>query len=94
MVEQGEILRIEGLSFLTIVISKNAYNHEEKVLVCPIIKKEPKATLKIKMDNGWVICDDIHRIDLSVRGFQRKGRVGLGKMMMIIDRVQSLFDCY
>lgn len=38
-VEQGALLKVEGLAHPVIVVSNNFFNQSGKVIVCPILKK-------------------------------------------------------
>lgn len=38
-IEQGDLLKIEGLPHPVIVVSNNYFNQSGKAIVCPIVKK-------------------------------------------------------
>ncbi|MCR5651193.1 MAG: type II toxin-antitoxin system PemK/MazF family toxin [Lachnospiraceae bacterium] len=96
MVEQGEILKIEGLKFRkTVVVSKDTYNKTGTVVVCPIVSEDPDCTLKQRIgENEYVICDNMKVTDLNARRFNSVGRVSYPSLIRICDMIQSVFDYY
>lgn len=93
MVEQGEILKLEGIKHEALVVSKDRYNESGNIIVCGIADKpvNPAICFPISEDK-YAICDDMRKLDLRCREFSVKGRVSLAHMIQIIDRLQSLFD--
>ena len=95
MVEQGDILKIKGLKYKVLVVSKNLFNESGHAIVCPLITYESTATLSYRIDDDtYVLCDNMRQLDLSTKNYSVKGRLSLGHMIHIIDRIQSLFDYY
>jgi mRNA-degrading endonuclease toxin of MazEF toxin-antitoxin module len=95
MVEQGDILKMEGINHSALVISKNLYNTSGHVIVCPIISDDTASTLSYPIGSGmYVQCDNLRHLDISKRRYSVKDRIPLIHMINIIDRVQSLFDYY
>ncbi len=96
MVEQGDILKIEGIRFKkTVVVSKDTYNKTGVVIVCPIVSEDPDCTLKLRInENEYVICDNVKVMDLNVRRFNPVGRVSYPELIRISDMIQSIFDYY
>ncbi len=96
MVEQGDIIKIEGLKFQkTVVVSKDTYNTTGTVVVCPIVSEDPECTLKQRIDeNEYVICDNMKVTDLNTRRFHTVGRVSYPNLIRICDMLQSIFDYY
>ena len=93
MVEQGEILEIEGLTMPALVVSKNLFNESGKAIVCPIIEGSTSVTLSFPIDDGrYVLCDSIRLLDIESRGYTQKGRIPLAQIIQITDRIQSIFD--
>ena len=95
MVEQGDIVKTAGIEQPLLVVSSNAYNKAGTMIVCPIVKAAGNETLRVfvetKQISGHVLCDDMKRLDLKTRGFTVKGNVGIAKMIIILDMIQSLF---
>lgn len=95
MVEQGEIIRVEGIEWPCVVVSKNQYNKSDHVIVCPITKQKD-ATLGYKVSvgniSGFVQCDNLRMFDLTKRHVLSKDRVSMFDMIQILSRVNALFD--
>ena len=95
MVEQGDILKVEGIKSLVIVISNNRINASNRVIVCPISQVTTPPTLSVPLDDGnTAICDTVVQLDLEARGYSKKGRVPLSKLILMVDMVESMMDCY
>ena len=93
MVEQGEIIKIEGIKIPALVVSKNLFNESGKVIVCPVIEGSSSATLSFPIDDDrYVLCDSIRQLDIKSRGFTQNGRIPLAQVIQITDRIQSIFD--
>ena len=45
MVEQGHIIKIEGIKYPALVVSRNLYNESGRVIVCPVVSEDTGATL-------------------------------------------------
>ena len=98
MVEQGDIIKIEGIDSLALVISKNTYNHSEKAIVCPVINKSRESTFEIEfeIDNKkkYVVCDNVKQLDLKSRFYSNKGRISLSKLIQVVDLLEAIIDYY
>ncbi|MBR5376995.1 MAG: type II toxin-antitoxin system PemK/MazF family toxin [Lachnospiraceae bacterium] len=96
MVEQGDIIKIEGINFdRTVVVSKDTYNKTGTVVVCPVVSKDPDCTLKVRIsEDEYVICDNMKVTDLNARRFHSVGRVTYPELIRICDMIQSIFDYY
>ena len=95
MVEQGDIIKIQGIQQSALVVSKNLFNRTGHVIVCPVVSEDTSATLAYPIDTDlYVLCDNLRQLDIDSRGYSVKGRVSLADMVNIIARVQSLFDYY
>ncbi len=95
MVEQGDIIKIDGIKYPALVVSRNLFNRSGRVIVCPVISEATDATLAYPIGfDTYVLCDNLRQLDLGSRSFSVKDRVSLAGMINIIDRVQSLFDYY
>ena len=92
-IEQGMILKIEGISHLVLVVSNDTINQTGCVVVCPVYVPEVTPTLSVPLENGMsVVCDTIRQLDLAVRRYAYPEKVSLAKVIQITDRVQSMFD--
>ena len=95
MVEQGDLIRIEGIKHTALVVSKNTFNESGRAVVCPVLKEDKKATLSYSVgDNQFVLCDNPRQLDIESRRYSVIGRISLAHMIKIIDRLQSIFDYY
>ena len=93
MVEQGEIIKIEGIKTPALVVSKSIFNESGKVIVCPIVEGISSATLSFSIDDDrCVLCDSIRLLDIKSRGYTQKGLIPLAQVIQITDRIQSIFD--
>ena len=93
---QGDILKIENIKHPVLVVSKDFFNSSGAVIGCPVIKDSIAGPLHIWMsveDNeGYIQCEKLALLDLSVRGYKRIGRLPLAEMINISDAIQSIFE--
>lgn len=95
-VHQGDILKIEKITNLVLVTSKDFFNQTGEIIGCPIFKESNIGPLhiEIKTDEvyGIVQCEKLRLLDLSVRGFSRIDRVAIADSINITDAIQGIFD--
>ena len=93
---QGDLLKIENIRHPVLVVSKDFFNSSGAVIGCPVIKDSIAGPLHIWMsveDNeGYIQCEKLALLDLSVRGYKRIGRLPLAEMINISDAIQSIFE--
>ncbi len=93
---QGDILKIENIRHPVLVVSKDFFNSSGAVIGCPVVKDSMAGPLHIWMsveDNeGYIQCEKLALLDLSVRGYKRIGRLPLAEMINISDAIQSIFE--
>lgn len=93
---QGDILKIENIRHPVLVVSKDFFNSSGAVIGCPVIKDSIAGPLHIWMsveDNeGYIQCEKLALLDLSVRGYKRIGRLPRAEMINISDAIQSIFE--
>jgi mRNA-degrading endonuclease toxin of MazEF toxin-antitoxin module len=95
MVEQGDIIKIDGIKNTALVVSKNLFNESGHAILCPIMTGSLPSTLSYSIDEDkYVLCDNMRQIDIESRGYSVTGRVPLAHLINIVDRIQSLFDYY
>ena len=96
IVEQGDLLKIEGLSHPVIVVSNNFFNQSGKAVVCPILKKVQEGPLHVRLNDapieGYVLCEQVRYVDLSARLFSKLSSTHYYDIMDISDAVMSMFD--
>ena len=95
-INQGDILKIDGIKMPVLVVSKDIFNKTGEIIGCPIyIDGEPGAVhIKINTDyvSGCVQCEKMALLDMNVRGYSKKGRLHMPEIIDITDAIQSIFD--
>ena len=95
-IEQGDLLKIEGLPHPVIVVSNNYFNQSGKAIVCPIVKKAVPGPRHIEMKEteveGYVLCEQVRYLDLAARRFSRLTATHYFDIMDISDAVASIFE--
>ena len=96
LVHQGDVLKIEKINHPVLVVSKDFFNTTEEIIGCPIYKISTPGPLHISISSeeveGYVQCEKIALLDLSVRGFEKIDRVSIGDIMNITDAIQGIFE--
>ncbi len=94
--EQGDLLKIAGIKYPVIVVSNDFFNQSGKVIVCPIVQEAQEGPLHIPIKDspvsGYVLCEQVRFLDLSVRHFSRLSASHYFDVMDISDAVISMFD--
>lgn len=98
--EQGDVLRINGISWPVIVVSNNRFNEIGEVIVCPILNKGSANAIHLPVTvsstigeiKGLVICEQVRHLDLNNRRFSRIGTLFLCEYLDIADTLSALFD--
>ena len=95
-VEQGDILKIEGIRYPVIVVSNNFFNQSGKAIVCPILKSAAPGPLHIELKDssvdGVVLCEQVRYLDLDVRCYSRLSQSHYFDTMDISDAVSGMFE--
>ncbi len=95
-IDQGDIIKAEGLKGLYLIVSKNFFNMTEQAILCPIVDDASPDPLHImiKTDEivGTVLCEQMRMVDLRYRGFKRIGRIPYEVVMDVTDAIQGIFD--
>lgn len=95
-IEQGDLLKISGIKYPVIVVSNGFFNQSGKVIVCPIVSQAEEGPLHIQLKDssvkGYVICEQVRYLDLSVRPFSKLSGIHYFDIMDISDAVISMFD--
>lgn len=93
---QGDILKIEGIRYPVLVVSKDFFNASGEIIGCPIYANTTKSPLHIQVSTaetkGYVQCEKLTLLDLSVRGYKKTDALALEERMNIADAVQGIFD--
>lgn len=93
---QGDILIVEKIKDPVLVVSKDFFNVNRKVIGCPVFRYSEKSPLHIPIDTecvkGFVQCENMKLLDFSVRGFKKIGEIELLDRIEISDVIQGIFD--
>ena len=96
VINQGDILKIEGIKLPVMVVSKDFFNQSQEIIGCPVYKNGKPSALHIRIKTGNSIgivhCEKMALLDLSVRGFSISGRVDMSEIIDITDAIQGIFD--
>ena len=95
-VEQGDVIKVAGLNYPVMVVSNNFFNETGKAIVCPIVKNAVEGPLHIRLKEstveGYVLCEQVRYVDLTVRRFSKLGDAHYYNVMDISDAVMGMFD--
>lgn len=95
-IHQGDILKIEKIKHPVLVVSKDFFNTSGAVIGCPIIENSAAGPLHIWIDSeiakGYVHCENLKLLDLSVRGHKKLAQLPISEMMNLCDAIQGIFD--
>ena len=93
---QGDILKIEKIKHPVLVVSKDFFNTSGEIIGCPIIQDSTPGPLHIWMSTnetrGYIHCEKLALLDLSVRGYQKVDRLPFAEMINISDAIQGIFE--
>lgn len=96
ILHQGDILKIEKIKHPVLVVSKDFFNQSGEIIGCPIIRNSIPGPLHIwtaaEGTEGYIQCEKLALLDLSIRGHKRVGRLPLSERMNISDTIQGIFD--
>ncbi len=95
-INQGDVLRIEGISRPIFVASKNYFNEAGGIMGCPIYKDGPAGALHIEISigekKGYVICEKMTLIDVGKKKYSIICSADFRKKADIIDAIQGIFE--
>lgn len=93
---QGDILRIEKIKHPVLVVSKDFFNTSGEIIGCPIVARSKPGPLHIWMSTenakGYIHCEKLVLLDLSVRDYKKTDRLPISEMMNISDAIQGIFE--
>lgn len=96
MVEQGDILKLLGINFPVLVVSKEIYNKTNHIIACPLSDTDSSSLFSVSISadsfKGYAYIDNLKRIDLGERSYHVMGNVSLSQLIIIINMIQSIFD--
>ena len=95
-VRQGDLLKIGGLTYPVMVVSNDFFNASGRAIVCPILRDAAEGPLHIPLKGGpvegFVLCEQVRYVDLSVRSFSCLAEARYFDIMDISDAVMGMFD--
>ena len=95
-IQQGDVLKVGGLSYPMLVVSNGFFSQEGKVIACPIVRSAAEGPLHIKLKNspteGYVLCEQLKYIDLTVRRFSKLPASHYFDIIDISDAIMGIFD--
>ena len=95
-IEQGDLLKISGISHPVIVVSNDFFNREGKIIACPIVPEALEGSLHIRLKDspvsGYVLCEQVKYIDLANRRFSKISATHYFDVIDISDAVMGIFD--
>jgi len=93
---QGDILKVEHIKHLVFVASKDFFNTSNMIIGCPIVERIMPGPLHIWVSSndikGYVLCEELKLLDLSIRGYKKVGNLPIDEIMNITDAIQGIFD--
>lgn len=93
---QGDILKIERIKHPILVVSKDFFNTSGEIIGCPIIHDSQPGPLHIWVSTenteGYVQCEKLALLDLSIRGYKKADRLPISEMINISDAIQGIFE--
>ena len=76
---QGDILKIERIKHPVLIVSKDFFNTSGEIIACSILSDSVKEPLHILISTteveGYVQCEKLALLDLSVRGYKKINRI-------------------
>lgn len=95
-INQGDILKISGIKFPILVVSKSVYNKTNHIIACPLSDTDTGSVFSLSVDcsyyKGFAYVDNIKRLDLSERSYHSMGNLPLSQLIVILNVIQSIFD--
>ena len=93
---QGDILKIEKIKHPVLIVSKDFFNTSGEIIGCPIISESTPGPLHIwtstKENKGYIQCEKLALLDLSVRGYKKIDKLSIYEMMNVSDAIQGIFE--
>lgn len=95
--EQGDIIKVEGISKPLLVVSKDLFNKEGMAMCCPLFQKSTSHPLHISVTdldgNAYIaLVEQTKLVDISFRGYSFLSRLSYYDVMNVSDALQALFE--
>ncbi len=94
MVNQGDIIKVDGIKLNMLVISRDIINENEVCIVVPLSSNFSESVTHIKnsFSKELLITEQLRYMDLTSRYYKKLGNLSLEEMQNVVDVVQGLFD--
>lgn len=93
---QGDILKVEKIKHPVLVVSKDFFNKSGEIIGCPVYTQSTPGPLHIAISaeevEGYVQCEKLALLDLTVRGYKKIDRIAMGDIMNVTDAIQGIFE--
>ena len=93
---QGDIIKIDGIPTPVFVASTKLFNEHEMILGCPILKSGQRNAFHYPFTfakgHGVVYCEQIRYFDLKSRHFSYYSCAEVRDCMEIVDTIQGFFE--
>jgi len=93
---QGDVIKVEHVKHPVLVVSKDFFNTSGQIIGCPIVEQSVPGPIHVFVQadevQGYVQCEKLALLDLSVRGHKVIDCVSLSDRMNIADIVQGIFE--
>ena len=93
---QGDIIKIDGISTPVFVASTKVFNRAEMIIGCPIVNTGESNALHYNLEHsdqkGLVLCEQLKFLDLRKRHYSYMSAANIIDSMEIVDIIQGIFD--
>ena len=98
MIRQGDVIKIPGLHFHVLVLSRLFFNQSGIVIVCPVLEKALPDALHFPITyedrKGIALLEQMKSLDLTSRLYRHIGTIDFEQIQDISDAAQGIFDYY
>lgn len=94
--EQGQVIKLEGVRNPILVVSKDYYNKLGFIIGCAVVNDAIENAINIRIASegfeGIVLCDQVRNFDIFTRDYRILGKIDMNSRILISDIIQGLFD--
>ncbi len=96
VLNQGDIIRIDGIAGLVFVASTKVFNNANMIIGCPILNDGETNALHYRIlhseTNGIVLCEQLKYFDLRKRNYSYYSHMDIRDTMEAVDIIQGIFE--
>ena len=96
ILNQGDIIRVEGIAGLVFVASTKVFNGANMIIGCPILNDGETNALHYRMlhseTKGIVLCEQLKYFDLRKRNYSYRSHTDIRDCMEVVDIIQGIFE--